>query len=148
MEDDDVLRLLELCDKYASLMISLNKKMSSGYFNMTLARKEPRITSIDNIRFTLSPSLLAYQQKSKQITRSDQFIGWNIQPKSGTTTATTATTATTITKHDDNNDTLLYMCALPPKSLRQSQSHFVDSLKDISELTYISNEIKMILDKQ
>ena len=147
MEDDDVLRLLELCDKYASLMISLNKKMSSGYFNMTLARKEPRITSIDNIRFTLSPSLLAYQQKSKQITRSDQFIGWNIQPKSGTTTATT--TITTITGHDDNNnDTLLYMCALPPKSLRQSQSNFVDSLKDISELTYISNEIKMILDKQ
>lgn len=153
MEDDDVLLLLELCDRYASLMTSLSTKMSSGYFSMAVARKavarkEPRATSlcVDNIRHTLTPNKLAYAHISQpvQSVQSTQYKSyWNIRPKSITITNSSDTNNT-----NDDNDIILYMCALPPKALRQSQDHFVDSLKDISELTYIANEIKRILDKK
>ena len=149
MEDDDVLKLLTLVDKYALLMLSLNKKMSSGYFNMTLARKEPRVTNIDNIRFTLSPNKLVFSQnednnnnnKNKNNNTSNKKVIWDIRSK-----AIITDSRNNYINGDDNN-TLLYMCALPPKSLRNSQSLFVDSLNEICELSNIINEINRIKNK-
>ena len=138
MEDDEVLKLITLADKYALLMVSLNKKMSSGYFNMTLARKEPRITNIDNIRFSLSPNKLVFSQYDT----SNKKVIWDIRPKA----IVTDSRDNNDTNNDNNdNNTIMYMCALPPKSLRNSQSLFVDSLSEICELTNVVNEINSII---
>ena len=118
-----------------------------------IARKEPRATSLcaDNIRHTLSPNRLAYPHISQYAQSAPNTLNtpnkssntcWNIRPKHITITNSSDTNKT-----NDDNDMILYMCGLPPKSLRQSQEHFVDSLKDISELTSIANEIKRIIDK-
>jgi hypothetical protein len=106
-DDDQVLRIMTICDEYATQQKLLGDKLSSGMFQLLQARKNSAV-SVDNIRQDFDSCLsLTTDSETGKIELLDD---------------------------GEANESLLMFSALPPPALRRAQTLFKDSIRIAVEL--------------
>jgi hypothetical protein len=118
LDDEQLLRIMAICDQYARQQKLLAEKLSTGIFQLLQARKNGSI-SVEDIRQDFDPSL--------HLEDDDEGGSMKlIEIDEGMTT-----------------DTLLMFSALPPPALRRAQKTFIDSLKIALDLISTIHELEL-----
>lgn len=116
LADEQLLRVLTICDQYAQQQKMLGEKLSSGIFQILQARKNVSISS-DNIRQDFDSCLYLINNDEKGCLEL-----WD---------------------GGDTNDALLMFTALPPPALRKAQKLFIESVKIALELVTTVTELEL-----
>jgi hypothetical protein len=114
-EDENFITLIENCNSYAELQAELMKNLSSGYFLFAKSKKNISNLSLLNCREEMTTSYRV------DISSDNEITEWSTKPKV---------------------DPILYLTALPPPDLKQSQKSFQKALGLIINLANQSNQIK------
>jgi hypothetical protein len=114
-ENENIVSLIENCNDYAELQAELVKTLSSGYFLFTKSKKNIPNLSLLNCREEMTTSYRV------DISSDGEITEWSNKPKV---------------------DPILYLTALPPPDLKQSQKLFQKSMALIISLANRSNQIK------
>ena len=102
LDDDQLLRIMTICDQYAEQQVLLSAKLSSGMFQILQARK--------------NSSVSAYAIRED----FDSCLSLGSNDETG---------LVELIDNGDTNDSLLMFSALPPPALRRAQKLFLESLK-------------------
>ena len=116
LDDDQVLRIMTLCDQYATQQKLLGDKLSSGMFQLLQARKNSSV-SVDNIRQDFNSCICLVNDSE---TGKSELL-------------------------DDGkaNEPLMMFTALPPPALRRAQILFKDSIRIAVELMATAQELDL-----
>ena len=116
--DKDILSVLGKCHIYAQKRIELSEKLSAGFFQLAMARKNGKLRlSADDVREDFD----SHVRIAEDNTENFQLI----ESERGTS------------KYD-----LMMFSALPPPSLHRAQDSFIESLEILISLAITMNKIQ------
>lgn len=116
LADEQLLRVLTLCDQYAQQQKILAAKLSSGIFQILQARKNASI-SAENIRQDFDSSF--YLMNNDEVGSVELINDGN------------------------TNESLLMFTALPPPALRTAQKLFIESIQIAVELVATITDLEL-----
>jgi hypothetical protein len=125
--DEELLDLLDQCDRLVVLQNGIKEQMRGAFFGMTLSRNNGARVSIDYLRADLEASATL-----------------GAEGAAGSSEATAIVPSPTLFElfeRKPDADPLLMLCGMPPPGLRKSQKHFISILKDIVEAANIVQSI-------
>ena len=118
--DEKLLFVLTVCDEYARSQKLLGDKLSSGIFQLLLARKNDTI-SVNDIRQD-------FDSRIRLLVNEKTGIG-------------------SLIEDGDAIDSLLIFSALPSPALRRAQKSFADSLDIVIKLIKTVNQLQPEIDE-
>jgi hypothetical protein len=125
--DEELLDLLDRCDRLVVLQNGIKEQMRGAFFGMTLSRNNGAKVSIDYLRADLEASAT---------------LGVVGATGGHENTAIVPSAALfELFERKPDADPLLMMCGMPPPGLRKSQKHFISILKDAVEAANIVQSI-------
>lgn len=127
--DEELLDLLDRCDRLVALQNGMKERMRGAFFGMTLARNNGARVSIDHLRADLEASATLGVATTATSAAAGSGI---IEP---------SLTLFELFERKPEADPLLMMCGMPPPGLRKSQKHFASILKDVVEAANLVQSI-------
>lgn len=171
LSDTEVLRVLSLCDEYCRRRTALDAAMSSGFFQLSRARKSSgsgaKSFSVEDCREEFEAMAML---DDSLVVRDDDDVPVDTSSLAANASSSGAAVSTISTVSDESSSALGWECidqnlslnfdhgdeaealrqslmmisALPPPALRSAQKNFVAALKEAIALCAIERQIRAV----